>query len=216
MREDLSKVILSMEPGNRTTRDAALLLTLWNCALRRSELSNIKVKDIIVFKGEPILRIPKQKNHKITKYKAIIQNDNPALCTFQRIQTLIKSFNLKDDDYLFGTKIHRADTFKNDGSPLCGSSINRIVKRYFSKITIDELSGQMRKYTSHSGRRGFVSQGRKDGLSFEIIMEQTQHKSINSVTGYDGSKEEISESSFFGYKTKPTFKNGEANSRDTI
>lgn len=216
MRDDLNDCIFSMEPSNRTTRDAALLLLLWGCALRRSELSQIKVSDVILFKGEPILRIQKQKNHKVTKYKAILKNVNPLLCAFSRINELIKTFDLQKDDYLFGINIHRADSFNVNGSPLCGSSINRIVKRYFSKTHIDELSGQMRKYTSHSGRRGFVSQARKDGLSFEVIMEQTQHKSINSVTGYDGSKEEISDSSFFGYTTKSTFKNGDKHySRDT-
>ncbi len=65
------------------------------------------------------------------------------------------------------------------GDVLSAESVADIVKKYAEALGLDP-----REFAGHSLRRGFASQGIKDGKSQRDIMKQTRHKSLVVFEGY--------------------------------
>jgi integrase/recombinase XerD len=171
----------------------AILMVLFYCGLRRSELCELKLSQITEEREHKILRLTgKGKVERIIVLRAPVWN---AIC----YHIMISGKSMKQDGYLFSpNKNARSKVFSN---PLDSSTIFYIVKKYA------ELAGIRKKVSPHSCRATAISNARDHNVPDRAIQEFAGWSTPNMITQYDKRRTLIEKSAahFIDYGSKERY-----------
>jgi integrase len=175
--EDLRAMVAKIDTTTIAgKRDKAILLLGFAGAFRRSELVNVNVEDVRT-NGHLIITLPKSKTDQEGKglKKHIEALEDKTLCPILAYQ-----------EYLDAAGINSGPVFRRlnrNGQitthKLTPQSVALIIKQYAKDAGLD-----WRSFSGHSLRAGFVTSAHLSGASEADIMQQTHHKSRDTLQGY--------------------------------
>lgn len=175
--ENLRAMIDRLPNSAIGVRDRALLLIGFAGALRRSELVNVRVQDVMETKEGLVIRILRSKTDQEGKGRqvAIPYGSAPETCPVRAWREWIASGQLTE-----GPLFRRIDRHGHvNDRALHRDSIGAIVKRAAQAAGLD---GNL--YAGHSLRAGLCTQAYINGARELDIMRQTGHKSLETVRKY--------------------------------
>lgn len=108
------------------------------------------------------------------RYVGIKRGSNPATCPVRALTAWIEAAGVTS-----GPIFRRVDRHGNILGPMTSQTVALVVKRAAAAAGLDPA-----KYSGHSLRAGFVTQGAINGASESNIMRSTGHKSHDTVRGY--------------------------------
>jgi len=160
----------------RGKRDRAILLIGFAAALRRSELVNLNLSDIERADGGILLTIRRSKTD---------QEGAGHVVAIPRGSKLAPVAGL--DDWLSATgrttgpvftSIRRGDHIT--ANRLTDQAVALIIKRYAAAAGLDPSL-----FSGHSLRSGYVTEALANGADVLRVMDQTRHRSVQTLKGYD-------------------------------
>lgn len=157
-------------------RDRALLLIGFAGAFRRSEVAGM-TRECVESTAEGVkIFLPKSKTDQEGqgRYVGIKRGSKPATCPVRALEAWLSAAGITS-----GPVFRSVDRHSRVGGGITPQSIALIVKRAAIAAGLDAA-----KYSGHSLRAGFVTQGALNGASESNIMRQTGHTSHATVRGY--------------------------------
>jgi len=175
--DDLRKIIRALPSTLAGIRDRAILLLGFSGAFRRSEISALRIDDLVfVDQGiEVTLRRCKEDQAGAGTKKGIPFSEDPELCPVRAIQAWLTASHLKIN--LLFRVVDRWGELQL--RPFGSQSVGRMIATRAEQagLTDDKISG-------HSLRAGFATAAARAGKSVFAIMRQTGHRQMNSVNRY--------------------------------
>lgn len=180
---DLLKELL--QPIDRQTsvrgrRDACLILLAFSGALRRSELSGLRIENIRPSSHGLILRVPPRAPDIAPLDVEIVYARQGLLCPVRALRgwlSILRSERLESGWVFY--EVTKADrVWFQDDEPLRPDSINRIIKRRV------ELAGLSGRFSAHSLRAGAITEALDKGESLEMVQEYARHKNSRTTRLY--------------------------------
>ncbi len=153
------KEILEIVPSYR---DRALLLIGWSGALRRSEITAIRVSDLEFLEAGMKLTIRKSKTDQEGKGQTIAIVNK---MTIEAVIDWIEISGIESEDFLFPGKLK--------GRHLTDQAAANIIKKYAGP-----------EYSAHGLRSGFMTSAADNGAGLESIVEISRHKDLSVARGY--------------------------------
>ena len=173
LSEECLKALLSA-PGNRKIeiRDTAILVLLYDSAIRLSELLSLKLTDVNLKNTTPYLRI----HGKGDKERIVSISEG----TVKHLKNYIKLFHNQDTpaaEYLFYTLIH------NQTNPMSPGNVERIINKYAEKIRPEhpELPA---KVHPHMLRRTRATNLYQSDVELELVSRILGHASTQTTRIY--------------------------------
>jgi len=175
MDQSLQKALTALPRSLRGTRDRALLLIGYACALRRSEIAAMKIDDLRFSEGEMVVALPRRKTdpygHGTT---IVVPKVGGPLCAVTALRRWLRESGIEK-----GPIFRRIDRWENLGSDrLDGKSIADIIKAAAKSAGLDSL-----RISGHSLRVGFVTSADEHNVPIGRIREVTGHRS-DSIYAY--------------------------------
>ncbi len=173
---DIRAMVGALPDSLSGVRDRALILIGFAGAFRRSEVVAIRVEDIeFTAEGVKIL-LPKSKTdqEKEGRHIGIKCGSRQDTCPVRALTAWLEASGIES-----GPVFRRIDRHGRILEPLSPQTVALVVKRAATAAGLDPA-----KYSGHSLRAGFVTQGVLNGASVTNIMRQTGHKSSDTVQGY--------------------------------
>ena len=175
----IKQMLQSCENNLTGIRNAAIIALGFSAALRRSEITQLKLNDIKFVSDKDKRQgikifIRKSKTDQEGKGQTIAVPYGKNLKVIELLENWIKISGIKYG-FLF-TTVSKAKAKLN---PLHDSDIARIVKLYAKKIGLDSS-----KVAGHSLRSGFVTSAIINRARLDKIMEVTRHKNPSVLLGY--------------------------------
>jgi len=177
LSNDIRSMVDSLPDGVIGIRDRALLLLGFAGAFRRSELAGITVENLAQMSEGVKILLPKSKTDQdgSGRFVGINRGVNLATCP---VRALVAWMNIaKIASGPIFRRIDRHGNIKKEA--ITPQTVALVVKRAATAAGLDA-----QKYSGHSLRAGFVTQGAMNGASETNIMRQTGHKSHDTVQGY--------------------------------
>lgn len=159
-------------------RDRALLLVGFAGAFRRSELVRLNVEDVrFEAKKGYRLFLPYSKTDQAGEgyWKGIPYGENPDTCPVLALQAWLQAAQLAEGPIFMGVNRHGRKTKKR----LNPGEVARIVKKHMARI-----GKSAKDFSGHSLRAGLVTEAYAAGKSTKVIMDQTGHKSHDTLYRY--------------------------------
>jgi site-specific recombinase XerD len=176
LSNDIKAMIAALPSGKIGLRDRALLLVGFAGAFRRSELAGVSLEHIEeTSEGIKILLLKSKTDQEGQgRYVGIKRGENPATCPIRALKAWIEVAGITS-----GPIFRSVDRHGNIKEAITPQTVALVVKRTAEAAGLDPA-----KYSGHSLRAGFVTQGAIGGASETNIMRQTGHKSHDTVRGY--------------------------------
>jgi len=181
MLDGLRKTLPSGK-GERTVQSRAMLLLGWFSALRRSEISALRVGDVEVTEEGLAVHIRRSKTDQSGQgtMRGVPYQSDSTLCPVRAVQRwiVIRSGGQPErgEDPFFRV-ILRGGKVSSRG---IGSKwVERMVKRWCEKAGLSP-----REYAGHSLRRGFATEAARRGKPLEAIQHHLRHASIATTQRY--------------------------------
>lgn len=180
---DLKKIIDGIRPTFLGRRDAAILMTGWAGALRRSEITSLNREDIEFVSEGMVLTITRSKTDQNSEgYKIGIPfATDEKYCPTCRLKSWIKLAAIISGPIFFQIGIGGKKFIHNVSNPsrLSHRMINVIIKRRMSDVGYDTAG-----YSGHSLRAGFVTTAASLNIPEYLIQIHTRHRTSKSLRGY--------------------------------
>ena len=175
---DVFRPMLEMIAGEgaKAARDRAILLVGAVTGMRSAELVAVNVEDLTWHDQGVSIFIRRSKTDQtgVGRYVAVPCVENEASCAVHALKAWLLLASLEKGP-LFRSFGKRGLTATRLGA----DRVADIVKGAASAAGLDPAI-----YAAHSLRSGYVTQARREGLSFAEIMEQTGHRDLASVKRY--------------------------------
>lgn len=171
---------LDLEGTPEAKRDKALLLVGFAAALRRSELGAIRFEDLVFEEGQGVkVTISRSKTDQEGEGQAvgIAYGRHASTCPVRAIKSWLEAAGIASGAVFRG---FRKGGVLRDGG-LSGEAIRTIIRSRVAEVLGGEAA---EKFSGHSLRRGFVSQGAKNHATERGMMKQTRHKSVAVFRDY--------------------------------
>lgn len=152
-------------------RSRCIILLGFSSAMRRSELVNIRMRDLERVSNGYVIMIPKSKGDQSGAGQQVGLARNAAftqLCPVRAIEAWIAL--AKPRDFLL---------CHEEGSPITASVVVRAIKTAAEAAGLDPT-----KFSGHSLRRGHITQAKRDGKSRDVIRRQSRHKQDATLDEY--------------------------------
>ena len=174
---EILRMLDCLEDSRIGIRDRALLLVGFAGGLRRSELVNLNVEDVVETDDGLVLRIRRSKTDPEGKgiSVALPYGSTAARCPVRSYRAWIAAAAI-DEGPAFRS-VHR---YGHIGMRrMNAGSVARLIQRAAETAGLDPAS-----YAGHSLRAGFATQAFLNGAAEVSIMRQTRHKSLNTLRKY--------------------------------
>ena len=149
-------------------REKLITLLTFSCALRSSEVVNIRLQDFIVDNGVVMLKIMGKGRD---GYKQDLVKIDDRL--FEAIKSYVKENDVKD--YLFTSTSNRSK-----GQKLNTKTIRQEFRKLFKKANILDIDN----VSFHSLRHSSVTISLEKGMSIQEVSESVRHKTIATTMIY--------------------------------
>jgi site-specific recombinase XerD len=180
--DDLRRMLAGL-PGNLLgARDRVLLLIGFCGAFRRSELVALDAADVAVTREGLVVTIRRSKTDQEGEGRkiGIPYASHLETCPVRSFQDWLEKSGITE-----GPLFRPIDRFSRMASVrLSAAAVADIVKRYVAAVGLDAT-----EFAGHSLRSGLATSAAAAGASERSIMNQTGHRSVNTVRRYirDGS-----------------------------
>lgn len=180
--DDLRRMLAGL-PGNLLgIRDRVLLLIGFCGAFRRSELVALDAADVAVTRDGLVVTIRRSKTDQEAEGRkiGIPYASHLETCPVRSLQEWLEKSGIKE-----GPLFRPVDRFGKMASiRLSAAAVAEIVKKYVAAVGLDAT-----EFAGHSLRSGLATSAAAAGASERSIMNQTGHRSVNTVRRYirDGS-----------------------------
>jgi integrase len=174
--DDLQRIIghLDAHADDTSERDAVLLACGWWSACRRSELAAWRAEDVTFSPDGASVLIAQSKTDQSAAGQYVYLPQHAAA----RLKAFIGP---RGNGYVFCTRPVTRNTSRREAGCIDGRDVARILKRRAAEAGIENAS----RLSGHSLRRGFVTDRRAHGATLADIAEQTRHRSLDTLRGYD-------------------------------
>jgi len=171
-------------------RDRAMLLLGWNCAMRRSEIVGLEVRDLITVRGKRSLVIRKSKTDQIEEGTELPLNPSikhKELCPLRAVDAWLE-FRGRSPGALFWKTTEKISAKCLVGStvlrdtPMPWIQVNRMVTWWSMISEIEKPNGQ--SFSPHSMRAGYITETSLAGGIPNVIMARSRHKSLEVFNRY--------------------------------
>lgn len=169
----LEAVDLTTETG---PRDFALVSTLLNCVLRRSEASAMNIKDLGQLGGHAVLTIRKAKG-----------GANQVVKISPKLSRVIHNF-ISSHGYTSGPIWRSFSSNQSSGRRLSGSSIYKIVRR------LGESAGLPDQIGAHTLRHTGCTLAIEGGATLQQVQTHARHKNIETTMRYVHQRDKLANS----------------------
>ena len=176
LADDIRKIVGAVPDSVLGLRDAALVLTGFAGAFRRSELARISVSDLSFTPEGVVIDLRVSKTDQDGAGRKVGIPFGKDLCPVLALQAWLEAAKISD-----GPVFRRVD---RNGNPsrrrgLQKDSIGKLLKRAAARagMDVDPLGG-------HSLRAGCVTQAAMNGVCEFVIMKQTGHKTEKTLRRY--------------------------------
>lgn len=177
LAEDIRAMVASSREGMLGCRDRALILVGFAGAFRRSELARIEVCDLRFFPNGALIQLPNSKTDQEGAGRTVVlaRQADSSICPVEAIVAWLERTGIRE-----GAVFRLVDRHGRIGQRgLNPDSIARILKRAARRTGIDAAN-----IAGHSLRAGYVTQATIEGLSETLTMQQTGHRSIETLERY--------------------------------
>lgn len=172
----------------RAFRDAALLVTAFaSGGRRRSEVASLMYTQV-----KPQPDVPSDEGAlpafgiSIGRSKTTDAEDDAQVFLVGLAAEILGDW-LKEGGIALGPVFRTIDRWGNmKVQPLTGQSVNQILKARLAEIGEDP-----EEFSFHGIRAGFITTAFKEGIPAPEIMQQTLHRSMQTLTGYFQSHEQV-------------------------
>ncbi len=173
-----SQVVLAMldHVGDdmKGLRDRAILTFGFATACRRSELAALRVEDIREVNQGLIVRIARSKTDQLGQGHEIAVPRGLRACPVRALRTWLDAAGIEDGP-LFRRVLKGGRVTEDAISP---RTVASVVKNYAA------LAGLDGDFAGHSLRSGFATSAAANGAKLFRLMDQTRHRSVETVRGY--------------------------------
>lgn len=175
--DDWRAMILKLPKTLRGTRDAAMLLICYACALRRSELVALRVKDVAFFREHMVVTIQRSKTDPTGEsYEINVPRaEDEIMCPVRALQTWLTISGICTG-FIF-RKIDRWEHIGETG--LTDQVVADVVKAAAASIGIDPAL-----VSGHTPRRSLITAGAKNQEQTGSIRKVSRHKTEVMVDAY--------------------------------
>lgn len=173
--EDLLAVLAGLPEDLRGTRDRALLMLGFAGGLRRSEIVQLDVADMIL--GPDGLRVCLRRSKTDQDgagRKIAVPYGRTSACPVTALQSWLLASGIREGPLFRAVICGRPSTRR-----LSDQAVSLIVKAHMAK-----LGRASAEYSGHSLRAGFVTSAAQAGVGFLMIQQQTGHRSVTMLNRY--------------------------------
>ena len=175
---DLRRMVAALPDDLRGKRDRALMLIGWAGAFRRSELAALTVADVDINDRGAALTVKHSKTDQegagLTKNVPALDT-SPDLCPVRALQAWLAAAAITS-----GPIWRAIDRWGNTRpGALTDHEVARIIKTAADRAGLGAAN-----LAGHSLRSGFITAAAMNGADMLQIMEQTGHRSVETVRGY--------------------------------
>ena len=160
----LTKMIAKVPTTRKGVRDRAILLIGFAAALRRSELVDLQVNDLVFGPEGLVITIRRSKTDQEGEGQTIAIPRGSKLRPVEALEAWL-SDRPENLNTLFG---------------VCDRTVALIVKRYARKAKLDPT-----QFAGHSLRAGFVTSALEHGADLFKVMDVTRHRRVETLREYD-------------------------------
>jgi site-specific recombinase XerD len=193
MREmiDTTRKDASIADSPRRVRDRALLLLGWAGGFRRSELTQLRLSDIVKTKGgiKVYLRQSKTNQEGRAEYKPIVSLTHSPYCPVKAVNAWLdvlgeqgivgdKALRTAGGDFLFWS-LSKAGRINTRSGGLSDRSVHSLVREYLVKAGFDP-----KPYGAHSLRSGLITELANRGVPVHSVQTITGHRDLSVLMGY--------------------------------
>lgn len=174
---DIRKIAAECPKTAAGHRDRLLILLGFAGAFRRSELANLRVQDLTIYKDGVVVELPRSKTDQEGEGRkvGIARGERAFTCPLRALDTWLKLTAIKSGPLL--RPVSRGG--KVLGRGLHPDSIGRIVKIAAVRAGLDP-----RALAGHSLRSGLATQAAIAKCTDRDIMRQTGHRSVKTLQRY--------------------------------
>lgn len=152
-------------------RNKAIISLALNTAIRKSEIINIKLKDITTILGFDVIRVTRKRNKKdVVKINSYVKN-----LVLKYIRESGRDFERDKEDYLF--KGHSTNRYQCKDK-LNPATINKIMANYYSK------NYMKKKLKVHGLRHSAITIAIQKGATLDKVQAFAGHESANTTARY--------------------------------
>lgn len=180
----LKKMVQKADPSIIGIRDKTLLLVGWFGALRRSEIANLKIGNLVITDQGAELTLLTPKGTQTGEECVTIPRIESILCPVASLENWLSRYDYGPEYPLFpsfglrGKKlwVPRDETVHR---PMCDRLVSEIVKKY-----VAFCGENPKKYSAHSLRRGLSSESARMNVPQVYLQRHLRHKSAAMTTEY--------------------------------
>lgn len=166
-------------------RDRALIAVGMGCALRRSELVALTMDDIEPVKAGLLITIRRSKHDQQGSGQFVMLPHGHLIRPVEALNRWLGAANITKGALFRQVKLGSS---KPEEGALKGNAVSRIIKKLADRAGLDSA-----EFSGHSLRSGFCTSAAESGASVWKMLEQSRHKSLNSLEGYVRSKRSLGE-----------------------
>ena len=175
---DLRRMMAALPDDLRGKRDRALVLIGYAGAFRRSELAALTRADVDLDERGAVIVIRHSKTDQesagLVKNVPALDAD-PEICPVRALQAWLAAAAITS-----GPLWRAIDRWGNTrANALDAKEVARIIKTAAARVGLDA-----KNLAGHSLRAGYVTEAIKNGADVLQVMEQTGHRSMETVRGY--------------------------------
>jgi integrase len=177
LAEDLREILADLPDTRLGKRDRALLLLGFSGAFRRSELVALDLTDLEETKDGLVVTIRKSKTDQEGQGRrlGLPPGTEPGSCPLSALETWRAAAGIESGALFRVMNRHDQVLPKR----LSGEGVGIVVKRHVEALGFDPS-----QFAGHSLRAGLATSAAAAGKSERAIMQQTGHRSVNTVRRY--------------------------------
>ena len=166
----------------------AIIYTLFTTGIRKAELINLKIKNIVTKDDYHVIEIVAKGGKRLTKVL------HPKC--FEVIQEYLKENNgskeeLHPEDWVFRPTKNPLDP-QHTLKPLNPKSVDYVIKSWCKK------AGITTRISPHSARASYIGSALENGIDLYKISKDVGHSSVKTTEEYNKRRQKLNESPVFG------------------
>jgi integrase len=181
MRDGIVRILDTLEDDLKSIRNRALVLVGFASAMRRSEIASVETTHLKWSQDGVTILIPRSKTDQTGDGREVevIYGKRADTCPVRALKAWLKAAGIKSGPVF--RKVLKSG--RAGAARMNPASIGVIVK----KLAFDAALGDASEFAGHSLRAGYVTQASDNGATFDQIMKQTGHQSVEMVYRYSRS-----------------------------
>lgn len=180
----LRKMIEKADPSIIGIRDRAMMLIGWFGALRRSEISKLRIGNVSISEAGAELTLVTPKGNQSGEERVSIPRIPSSLCPVKALEEWLARYDHGPEYPLFpslGLSGKKLWVPKDDRihRPMCDRMVSEIVKKY-----VEYCGENPKKFSAHSLRRGLSSESARLNVPQTYLQKHLRHRSASMTSEY--------------------------------